>query len=159
MPEKRKLSIKNVDAAIEHLESALKLLNTARGSEPNKKKANPNHSALKIGFMSFYKEHKKVDYVWSAKDGTQLNLLIGKIQSLINISESKNAGTVEDIFRVILSKLKSADTFVWSNLAIPLINSKFNQIIAKIKNPKGTDKEIEDYKKSLAKRLNPKYTI
>jgi hypothetical protein len=66
---------------------------------------------------------------------------------------------VEDIFRVILSKLKSADTFVWSNLAIPLINSKFNQIIAKIKNPKGTDKEIEDYKKSLAKRLNPKYTI
>lgn len=156
MSEKRKLSITNVDAAIEHLEKALKLLNTTRGSEPNKKKANPNHSALKIGFISFYKGAKGVEYVWSAKDAAQLNLLIGKIESLINISESKNIGTVEDIFKVILSKLKGVDKFIWENLTIPIINSKFNEIIAKIKNPNANSKEIDDYKKSLEKRLNPK---
>lgn len=156
MPEKRKLSITNVDAAIEHLEKALELLDAARGSKPNEKKVNPYHSALKIGFMSFYKEHKKHDYIWSAKDGTQLNLLIGKIQSLINITKSENVGTIEDIFKVILSKLKNTNEFVWKNLTIPIINSKFNEIIANIKNPKGTDKEIEDYKKSLEKRLTQK---
>jgi len=156
MPEKRKLSITNIDAVIEYLEKALKLLSDTRGSEPNKKKANPNHSALKIGFMSFYKNNKGVDYIWSAKDANHLNLLIGKIQSLINISESKNVGTVEDIFKVILSKLKSIDKFIWDNLTIPIINSKFNEIIAKIKNPKGTSKEIDDYKKELAKRLTQK---
>lgn len=156
MPEKRKLSITNVDAAIEHLEKALKLLNTARGSEPNKKKVNPNHSALKIGFMAFYKEHKKLDYIWSAKDGYQLNLLIGKIQSLINISEAKSTGTIEDIFRLIINRIKSIDKLTWDNLTIAMINSRFNILIAKIKNPKGTSKEIDDYKKSLEKRLNPK---
>lgn len=156
MPEKRKLSIKDVDLAIEHLESALKFLNAARGSEPNKKKANPNHSALKIGFISFYKGAKGVEYVWSAKDATHLNLLIGKIESLINISEAKNTGTVEEIFKHILLKIKDVDKFVWSNLTISLINSKFNEIVANIKKPKGTSKEIEDYKKDLAKRLNPK---
>jgi len=156
MSEKRKLSIIDVDAAAEHLKKAIELLNTARGSEPNKKKAKPDHSALKIGFMSFYKEHKGVDYVWSAKDAMNLNLLIGKIQSLIKISTAKNVGTIEDIFKLILSKLKGVDKFIWENLTIPIINSKFNEIIAKIKNPKGTSKEIDDYKKSLAKRLGQK---
>lgn len=162
MPEKRKLSITDVDAAIVHLEAALKMLNAARGSEPNKKKANPNHNGIKIGFMSFYKENKKIEYIWSAKDGTQLNLLISKIEALINISKAKNTGTVEDIFKVVLNKLKktdkqkSVDEFTWSNLSISIINNRFNEIIASIKNPKGTNKEIDDYKKSLEKRLNPK---
>jgi hypothetical protein len=147
MPEKRKLSIAEVDAAIKHLEDALELLNIARGSEPNKKKPNPNHSTLKIGFISFYKGARGVEYVWSAKDATHLNLLIGKIESLINISESKNVGTVEDIFKIILSKLKGVDKFIWENLTIPIINSKFNEIIAKIKNPNANSKELDDYKK------------
>ena len=74
----------------------------------------------------------------------------------MNTSEAKNVGTVESNFKIILTNIKNVDKFIWDNLSIPLINSKFNQIVAKIKNPKGTSKEIEDYKKSLAKRLNLK---
>jgi len=156
MPEKRKLTLKDIDIAIGHCEAALKVLNATRGAAPKEKQVNPNHDKLKKWFIDFYKKEKKLDYVWSAADGRNLNLLIGRIQSLINISTATNIGTIDEVFKVLFIRLKKADTFVWGNLSISLVNSKFNEIIAKIKNPKGTSREIDDYKKSLEKKLNPK---
>ena len=165
----QKISIPQIKATIDILENIIAEATVAHqhlvasideGEKPQKppKEKTPieqSHMPCKTIFLDFYFEHKKVDYIWSAKDALNLNQIISKIRSLINTSaHPEKAGTVESNFLHILKKIQKADRWIFDNLGPATINSKFNQLIAKMQKPEASDKELEDYKKELENRLS-----
>lgn len=111
-----------------------------QGKEKNSdKKENiitSSHRLCKQTFLAFYKQHKKMDYYWSAKDATQMNLLIGKL--LFTIKQTKQVAdpqSVNDNFSTLLAKIPTLkDQWIFENLSIPILNSKYNETIDKISN-------------------------
>ena len=109
------------------------------------------HTDMKNYFISFVKERFDVDYYWTAKDAKNLNLLIKKIKNSIakkNMVEGEIPDKmVLDSFLLIVPAID--DQFILDNFEIPMINSQYNKIILKIKQPKNgkwTDTSAEsDY--------------
>lgn len=90
-------------------------------------------------FISTYLEKTGTDYYWTAKDATNLNQLISKVE--FKVKEKFDTSTPEKVlagFSVLL--LAITDTWLLANFSIPNINSKFNEIFTQIKSQKnGTD--------------------
>ena len=165
----RKVRVREADRALKelrlahhHLTEAGLLLEAAFDNgvmpKPAKKPVEPLHTPLKNTFMEWYSKEKGIEYIWSATDAMHVNLIIGKLRSLTRTSERHQDSILDEVvlnsWPVILGKLKSIDIWIYDNVSMQLINNKFNSIIAKISMPKGTDAELDDYKKKLADRLN-----
>lgn len=81
---------------------------------------------IKSDFLAWYKYIKKVDYYFTGKDGSAIKQIIKKI-------EFQNSGaSPRDDFRFLLKNIN--DQWINENLSLSLINSKFNEILSKIKN-------------------------
>jgi len=108
------------------------------------------HNEFKKIFLEFYLSEKGFEFYWSAKEATALNSLIKKIEK---ISGENNPN---DILKLILDKIKTADPWIYENLSIAIINSKFNELISKIKNGKtqSTDSGYSELKKEVFRNLN-----
>ena len=87
-------------------------------------------------FLEFYIGRKKTAYFWNGKDAGALKLLIGKFIFTIKSTDRQvSANLVNDSFSMMLDKISSfRDTWVYDNLSIPIICSKYNEILNKIIN-------------------------
>ncbi len=92
------------------------------------------YSALKKEFENYYLKVKGIAYYFQGgKDGSALKQIITKIKSYCG----NNEDLILQSWQVILEK--NPDKFINDNLSISLINSKFNEIIAKIKKLDNSD--------------------
>jgi glutamyl-tRNA reductase len=112
-------------------------------SRVNKSKVNVSepslHSVLQRMFLDYYLVNKQIEYYWQAKDGMNLKQLITKLKKYTD--EDK----IPDAFRVILEQNK--DKWINNNLSISIINSKFNEIVSKIKG--STDPRLEEIERKF----------
>lgn len=89
------------------------------------------HTACKNIFIEKYEEWKELSYYWTPADAKGLSQLIKKMQYL------KKDATEQEIihsFKVFLSMVQQVDQWVFENLSMKLLNSKFNDLAAKMRN-------------------------
>lgn len=120
-------------------EQALLVSELKKKLEKSKKNKEPLHTPLKEMFLEFYLEKKLSPYYWEVKDAVALNSIIKKIR---NLGENLTDKAVTDGFHKLITSVKDFDSWVFDNLSLNLLNSKFNEIIAKIKLNK---KEVKNY--------------
>jgi hypothetical protein len=109
---------------------------TSAQKEKNKSVLDLAYSPCQKTFQDYYQDRKRKIYVWSAKDGGQLKLLIGKLISLLR--QTGIEPTVEKIntsLAHLLEKLpEMRNTWVFENLSVAILSSKFNEITDQIIN-------------------------
>jgi hypothetical protein len=110
------------------------------------KEKNPLHTKLKIQFLEFYEKKKNLPYSWSGIDGKHLNEIIKKIKF---VGKTEDSQQISDTWIIILEK--NQDKWINDNLSVSLINSKFNEIVAKIKKQDNSD--LKSYAQQLIKEM------
>ncbi|WP_165026768.1 hypothetical protein [Dysgonomonas sp. ZJ279] len=119
--------------------------------EMYEKKSNGENASLftecRNYFLEAYKDHTGVDYVFGAKDGFALTMIIDKVQCLI---EYKSPSVAFETFKAFISKLP--DWYKQNAFSLTIINNKFNEIIASIRN-NGKTGVNDDYKARLTRDL------
>lgn len=109
-----------------------------------KKIPHPSYGFIKDRFLNYYEFEKKTPYYFEAKDGEKINKIISKLKTLVkvktpNITKEQEPDAINRSFNYIVRNMN--DKFVIENLSLSMIDSKFNEIIAKIKQPKTETKE------------------
>lgn len=109
------------------------------------------HSFLKDDFLNWYKHLKKTDYYWTAKDGSALKQIINKLKFS---TEKEKVEISDEIIRATFRKLIKSinDNWINENLSVPIINSKYNEIVTKIKS--GTSSLEERILRNMEKTIN-----
>ena len=83
-------------------------------------------------YLNFFKSYKIYPHSWTTADGKNLNVILGKLIELMkqhNGSEL-SAERIRDAFAALLERIRSAkDQWIFNNLTVSLINSKFSVII------------------------------
>lgn len=122
-----------------------------------KKKKEVLHGPCKEMFLEYYSENKKSEYYWVVKDATALNQIIKKIRSL---DKDLSNDSVMAGFEKLITSVKIYDSWIYENLSPSLLNSKFNELIEKIKadrkEVKKTGQQSQNYdwlKERLAKNI------
>lgn len=93
------------------------------------------HAEIKNIFLDFYLKKFKESYYWDAKNATNLNYLIKKIEFKIKEKfpgENLTNEKIKQGFEFTLSKV--TDPWLLQNFSIPNINSKFNELISQSQN-------------------------
>jgi len=104
----------------------------------------PSYGFIKERFLDYYQLVKETPYYFEAKDGDKVNRIITKLKTLVKaknpkITKEQEPDAINKSFNYIIRNMN--DTFVIENLTLSMIDSKFNEIVAKIKNPKPDTKE------------------
>jgi len=111
-----------------------KVKEKGKGKEEDKESL---HSIMKNIFTDYYNKTSQIEYYWEGKDGKALNFLITKLKS-----KCEREDQIPDAFRAMLEKNK--DKWINDNLSVSIINSKFNEIVRKIKG--SSDPRIDEIK-------------
>jgi len=120
----------------DHMEDENEDVNKSKNKDESEKSL---HSVLKEIFLDYYSANKQMEYYWTAKDGMNLKQLITKLKHYTD--EAKIPMT----FQAMLKKNK--DKWINDNLSISIINSKFNEIVSKIKG--STDPRLEEIERKF----------
>ena len=109
---------------------------------------NTLHAPMRAEFESHYLETKGLEYYWTAKDGNALKQIITKLK--------KSGGGDQQILEGWYIILKhNPDKWINDRLSVSLINSKYNEIIAQIKNsPKSKIQQFKDAYRESIKLMN-----
>jgi len=99
-----------------------------KGKEIKLKESN-GFLEMKNTFLTYYKKKKDLDYYFTGKDAGCLKQLTNKLKSTLK-SVGKEAN-LTDTFTGFLNAIN--DEWIIENLSIPIINSKYNEILAKIR--------------------------
>lgn len=92
-------------------------------------------------FLDAYQEQTKIEYSFAAKDGVALSSLIEKVKGITTYPTDE---TITATFRLLLVKLP--DWYKQNAFSLTVINNKFNEIVASIKNNDGKTGITNDYK-------------
>jgi len=122
---KVKQCLSKAKANIKHLEE---------DKEEDKNKIKNENVEMKNTFLSFYKTKKNLDYYFTGKDAGNLKQLTNKLKATLK-SVGKEAN-LTDTFAGFLNAIN--DEWILENLSISLINSKYNEILSKIRKGRGT---------------------
>lgn len=98
-------------------------------------------------FHSFYKDTK---FIWSPKENKAIKEIVKKIK--ITLKTAEISFTVENVrtsFQLLVKDIKEVDDFTYKNFSPSMINSRFNTIIANLKNLKKSD-----YSEELKSKLS-----
>lgn len=109
-----------------------------KSSAKNKKEPTLTHM-MRETFESFYLEEKKEPYYYTAKDASNLKNIKNKLLASIKHKHGGIEPEEKEInyaWLFVLGKIRDSDPWIYDNLSIPNINSKYNEIISKIKNGK-----------------------
>jgi len=117
---KVKQCLSKAKANIKHLEE---------DKEEDKNKIKNKNVEMKNTFLSFYKTKKNLDYYFTGKDAGNLKQLTNKLKATLK-SVGKEAN-LTDTFAGFLNAIN--DEWILENLSISLINSKYNEILSKIR--------------------------
>jgi hypothetical protein len=84
---------------------------------------------LKEDFLKCYLFYKHKRYVWTAKDNKHLGLLIRNMRAYHNneLDTEKMRTAIREYFK---SAFKLDNSFYWKYMSIPLLSSKFNEIMS-----------------------------
>jgi hypothetical protein len=108
------------------------------------------HAKMRDVFKEFYFKNKKIEYLWDAKNAGALAQIISKIKKIAG----EDPDSILQSWQVILEK--NQDKWINDNLSVPLINSKFNEIVAKIKGHDSSD--LKSYTQQLMKEMTNEQT-
>jgi len=116
-------------------------LDEQQEEEKPKNKKTPQITTLthkmRLVFEEYYKEQKSDSYYYQAVDGKQLTNIKSKIIFVIKERNGKDAKPTDDeileAWKYLLDQLEYKHTWVFDNLSISNINTKFNEIIANIR--------------------------
>lgn len=146
--EQQLKALKSPKASKEQLREAL----AAALGEPYEVKGKTKSVSLfaqcKGVFMDAYKEHAGLDYSFVAKDGVALSALIEKLRGIIQFPTDT---AVVATFRLLLVKLP--DWYKQNAFSLTVINNKFNEIIASIKQNGDKPGITDDYKARILNDL------
>lgn len=131
-----------------------------RCSPLDKEKSESIHNVLKKKFFEHYHKKNGLPYYWEGKDGKHLKELIGKIRFMLEqMQKIPDENQISETFDVLLENI--SDKWILKNFSIPIINSKFNEILSNIKNGKNEQESnngsfviSKDYQRSIFKRLH-----
>lgn len=84
----------------------------------------------KKAFLEFYLENKGCEYYFTGADAGSLKQLLQKIGFL---QPKADASQNLSAFCLLLDKLQNGDKWVFDNLSLKILNSKFNEIVGKLK--------------------------
>ncbi len=117
----------------------------------------PSFSFIKNAFLSYYLEQKQLNYNWQPIDGTKTNSIIKKILFQVKTTypdtpPENEEKKINDGFIFILKNLN--DNWIIENLSLAIIDSKFNTIISKIKNPTKNGKPTNHLEQRRAEILS-----
>jgi len=103
---------------------------------PPKEKKKSIHDDLRELFMTYYFREKDLEYIWSSVDAVQLKKVTGKIEALLLASnQPSEPDKILNAFDYMLLNLKLKEPWVYDHLTVPILNSQFNVIVSKIRNP------------------------
>lgn len=107
-------------------------------------------------FCDAYQNYSGLPYVFSPKDGKALKELIEKVK-MIGSPNCTSDETVVSTFVMLILKLP--EWYKKNNFSLPVVNSKFNEIIASIKQNGNEQSGISnDYKNRVAERIRARST-
>jgi len=92
-------------------------------------------------FMAAYERHTGVSYVFGAKDAKALKELIAKVGSLAN---APTDDTTIEMLGYLIDRLP--EWYKQNAFSLPIVNNKFNEIVASIKKNGGQSGITNDYK-------------
>lgn len=147
------------------IESVTKILHNKRSSKaelrqalayvlgvelpPEPVKVESLHTKCKQVFCETYKTKTGLDYMFAAKDAGALKQIIGKIEGILSRPTDE---LIVNTFNVMIDKLP--DWYVQNAFSLPVINKKFNEIAANIKNNGAKKQPIsESYKDRIRRSL------
>lgn len=148
------------------IESATKILHNKRSSKAELRRAlayvlgvelppepiqvESLHTKCKQAFCELYKAKTGLDYMFVAKDAGALKQVLLKVEGILQVATEEN---VILTFRALIEKLP--DWYVQNAFSLPVINKKFNEIAANIKNNGATKKQpiSESYKDRIRRSL------
>lgn len=107
-------------------------------AEKNKEKEYSLSHKCRLIFESAYKEYKKEEYYYGAKDASAIKGIIKKIQFYMPDDEKEDEKSIETNFQAlvnqIMTRMPQLNPWIYDNLSLPIINSKFNEIYTQLKN-------------------------
>jgi hypothetical protein len=105
---------------------------SAGGDDSEGGKTKSLHKGMKEIFQAYYHDVNGLPYYWTGKDGNHLKQLIRKIEFLMESEKMIiNDDSITEQFRFIVQNI--TDQWTKENLSISLVNSRFNEIVNKIK--------------------------
>jgi hypothetical protein len=122
---------------------------TSEKGERNKKKAEAKNDKkytvthrCRLSFEQQYLQFKGEEYYYAAKDANAVKQLIDKIKTKMSDDLKENEDELVQNFTVFIQAILHSgkvEKWVLDNLSLPVINSKFNEIYAQLKN--GTSRQ------------------
>ena len=138
--EKKTITSTNVDVPIAET-SAGKKKNLSLIKEKKEKKYTITHRC-RLVFEQQYLQKKGEEYYYTPKDAQAIKQLLNKIKSKMPDEEKDNEESLETNFTAFIQAILNSgkvEKWVLDNLSLPVINSKFNEIYAQLKN--GTSRQ------------------
>ena len=140
--EKEKKTITSTDVDVPIVEtSAGKKKNLSLKKEKKEKKYTITHRC-RLVFEQQYLQKKGEEYYYTPKDAQAIKQLLDKIKSKMPDEEKDNEESLETNFTAFIQAILNSgkvEKWVLDNLSLPVINSKFNEIYAQLKN--GTSRQ------------------
>ena len=106
--------------------------------EPRKKadKTPSIQHRCRLHFEAAYEAKKGDKYYYAAKDAAALKGVLKKIQFLMPEADKENEAALENNFKIFVDAIfnsRTLGTWINDNLSLPIINGKFNEIYAQLK--------------------------
>lgn len=127
-------------ASNEQLREALAASLGVQYERPSKEKAITVFTQCRDVFLEAYKSHTGLNYSFATKDGVALSNIIKKIGFFSDTSKDDTLIT----FKALINKLP--DWYKQNAFSLPVINNKFNEIVASIRKNEGKQGITDDYK-------------
>lgn len=137
---KQSLHNNNIENNIENITS-VDVPNAIASAVKDEKKQTITYRCRLI-FEREYLQNKGNDYYFAAKDAAAIKQLIGKIRKFMPDEDKNNDNVLEYNFTAFIQAILNSgkvEKWVLDNLSLPVINSKFNEIYAQLKN--GTSRQ------------------
>jgi len=124
---------KNAERKKPRLKQKKKEINPPYLRPPPLDKENSLHQQLKNIFLDVYSIKTGLPYYWTGKDGKHLSELAEKMRFILQqMQKIPDDSQIIDNFRIILENIQ--DNWILEHFSVAIINSKFNEIVSKIKN-------------------------
>lgn len=143
-------SINSLSRLLSELEQAIVKATQTQTLFDNKEEAEDIFKHMKHIFVDFYKKNKNIEYIWSAKDAFHLNQIKNKIFCLSK--NDKSIDIIDVVWQVVLEATKKNE-WIFANLSVALINSKFNELVILAKDKGDLDDPYSDYLNRLMQKL------
>lgn len=131
------------------LRQALAFMLDVEYKPETKEKKQTIHNQCKMYFCTSYEKYTGISYMYTGKDAGSLSQLIEKIKGILETITDDN---VVNTFKALIDKLP--EWYKINQFSLPVINSKFNEIVSSIKQDgKSKSGVSESYKERVLREM------